>query len=269
MSLFGDLGDPLDIEAAVRLRLNRSLAYILKKAKGRLDVDAARFEAALENIRARKQDPRLFARYYDLISAITSNEIAEANVLLQEIVVLAEGPAASFAIVPYARQRLGLDYERFPRLIFAEYSQTNPMQSPSDLQSAASTRMLEVAIEIISRVDPAIHSEIEALICRIYLATANKDPSAKRFGGVNLVLVWGASFINIDFYRTRWDAVQFLVHEITHGLLSVSALTSRWFRTRPTKLPLTASRRRPPDGRRVSRDPRLRSIGRLQPGLAR
>ena len=32
-------------------------------------------------------------------------------------------------------------------------------------------------------------------------------------------LVWGASFINIDFYRTRWDAVQFLVHEITHGLL--------------------------------------------------
>ena len=133
--------------------------------------------------------------------------------------MLAEGPAASFTIVPYTRQRLGPDYERFPRLIFAEYSQTNPMQSPSDLQSAASTRMLEEAIEIISHVDPVIHSEIEALLRRIYLATANKDPSAKRFGGVTSFLVWGASFINIDFYRTRWDAVQFLVHEITHGLL--------------------------------------------------
>ena len=219
MSLFGDLGDPRDIEAAVRLRLSRSLAYILQKAKGRLDVGAARFETALENIRTRQQDPGLFARYYDLISALTSSEIGEANVLLQEIVVLAEGPAASFAIIPYTRQRLGPDYERFPRLIFAEYSQTNPMHSPSDLQSAASTRMLEEAIEIISRVDPVIHSEIEALLRRIYLATANKDPSAKRFGGVTSFLVWGASFINIDFYRTRWDAVQFLVHEITHGLL--------------------------------------------------
>ena len=73
MSLFGDLGDPRDIDAAVRLRLSRSLAYILQKAKGRLDVDAARFEAALENIRTRKQDPGVFARYYDLISALTSN----------------------------------------------------------------------------------------------------------------------------------------------------------------------------------------------------
>ena len=219
MSLFGDLRDPRDIDAAVRLRLGRSLAYILQKAKGRLDVDIARFEATLENIRTRTQDPGLFARYYDLISALTSNQIAEANALLEEIVVLAEGPATSFAIAAYTRHRLGPDYERFPRLIFAEYSQTNPMQSPSDLQSALSTQMLEEAIEIISHVDAVIHSEIEALLRRIYLATANKDPSAKRFGGVTSFLVWGASFINIDFYRTRWDAVQFLVHEITHGLL--------------------------------------------------
>lgn len=219
MSLFGDLGDPRDIDVAVRLRLARSLAYILHKAKGRLSVHAARFEAALENIRAREQDPGVFARYYDLISTVTSNQIAEANVLLEEIVVLAAGPAVSFTIVPYTRQILGSDYERFPRLIFAEYSQTNPMQSPSDLQSAASTRMIEEAIAIISRVDPVIHSEIKALLRRIYLATANKDPSAKRFGGVTSFLAWGGSFINIDFYRTRWDAVQFLVHEITHGLL--------------------------------------------------
>ena len=83
MSLFGDLGDPRDIDAAVRLRLSCSLAHIFQRAKGRLDVDAARFEAALGHIRARKQDPGVFARYYDLISALTSNQIAEANILLR------------------------------------------------------------------------------------------------------------------------------------------------------------------------------------------
>ena len=219
MSLFGDLGDPRDLDATVRLRLSSSLAHIFQRAKGRLEIDAARFEAALEHIRARKQDPGVFARYYDLISALTSNQMADANSLLGEIIERTAGPEVSFAIAPYARQHLGADYERFPRLIFAEYSQTNPMASPSDSQSAASTRMLEEALEIVSQVDPGIHNEIRALLVRIHLAAASKDRSAKRFGGVTSFLVWGASFINIEFYKTRWDAVQFLVHEITHGLL--------------------------------------------------
>ena len=60
-----------DIDATVRLRLASSLAHILQRAKGRLDVDRARLESALERIRARPQDPGVFARYYDLISAET------------------------------------------------------------------------------------------------------------------------------------------------------------------------------------------------------
>jgi hypothetical protein len=219
VSLFGDLGNPRDIDATVRLRLSSSLAHIFQRAKGRLDVDAIRFEAALQHIRVRKQDPGVFARYYDLISDLTSNQIAKANFLLDEIIERAAGPASYFEIVPYARQHLGPDYERFPRLLFAEYSQTNPMASPSDSQSAASTRMLKEALEIVSQVDTGIHEEIKALLVRIHLATASKDRSAKRFGGVTSFLVWGASFINIEFYKTRWDAVQFLVHEITHSLL--------------------------------------------------
>jgi hypothetical protein len=219
VSLFGDTGDSRDIDATVRLRLASSLAHISQRAKGRLDIDAARFDAALEHIRARKQDPGVFARYYDLITALTSNQIVSANLLLDEIIERAAGPASYFEIVPYARQHLGPDYERFPRLLFAEYSQTNPMASPSDSQSAESTRMLEEAIAIVSQVDMGIHKEIKALLVRIHLATASKDPSAKRFGGVTSLLTWGASFINIEFYKTRWDAVQFLVHEITHSLL--------------------------------------------------
>ena len=48
MSLFGDLRDPWDIDAIVRLRLSSSLAHVFQRAKGRLDVDATRLEAALK-----------------------------------------------------------------------------------------------------------------------------------------------------------------------------------------------------------------------------
>jgi len=249
VSLFGDLGDPWDIDETVRLRLNTSLAHIFQRAKGRLDIDKTRFEAALEHIRARKQDPGVFARYYDLIFALTSNQIAEANILLGEIIERAVGPAY-FGIVPYARQHLGPDYERFPRLLFAEYSQTNPMASPSDSQSLASTQMLKEAIEIVSQVEAGIHKEIEALLVRIFLATASKDRSAKRFGGVTSFLVWGASFINIESYKTRWDAVQFLVHEITHSVLFGLSLDEPLVQNTPNenyKSPLRSDRR-PMDG---------------------
>jgi len=219
VSLFGDLGDPRTLDTAVRSRLSSSLAYISQRAKDRLEFNEARFEAGLERIRTRRQDPGVFARYYDLISAVTSNRFADANILLSEIVERAEGPEVAFAVEPYTQQHLGDDYERFPRLIFAEYSHTNPMSSPSNAQSATSTRILEEALQIVSQVDPIIYDEIRGLLVRIYVATGSADRSAKGFGGVTSFLVWGASFMNVEFYKSRWDAIQFLVHEITHGLL--------------------------------------------------
>jgi len=218
MGLFGDLGDPRNIDAVVRAQLADSLAYIVSKAGSYLDVDRGGFDAAVEHIRARKQDPGVFARYFDLIFAVNANQFADANTLLEELIKRASEPV-SFAIVPYTREQLGSDYDRFPELLFAEFSKANPMASPLQSQSAASTQMLREAIAIISSVDRGIHNEIDAFLARIYLSIASKDPMAKRFAGVTSLLVWGASFVNVEFYKTRWDAVQFLVHEITHSLL--------------------------------------------------
>ena len=219
MSLFGDLGDVRTIDGAVRLRLSSSLEHIADRAKDRLETDAARFASALDKIRSRRQHPGVFARYYELISALTAQQLADANSLLDEIVDFAHRPAPHFEIVPYERERLGSDYDRYPRLIFAEYAQSNPMTTPTKAQSAASAKMIHEAIEIISRVDLTIHAEIEALLVRIYLANGSREITAKRFGGVTSFLAWGASFINTESYKTCWDSVQFLVHEITHGLL--------------------------------------------------
>jgi hypothetical protein len=216
--LFAGLGNPWDIEAEVRARLADSLTYVFDQAEPYLTVERARVEAAASRIRASKQDPGVVARYFDLIFAIEANRFAEADKLLSELIERTSRPA-SFAIVPYARDQLGSDYERFPALLFAEFTAANPMASPPPARAAAAVQQMRDAIAIVGRIDRDIHDEIEAFLSRIYLAVGSTNPAARRFGGVTSLLVWGASFINLDLHPTRWDAVQFLVHEITHSLL--------------------------------------------------
>jgi hypothetical protein len=218
VSLFGDLGNLNDLDATVRLRLASSLAHIFDRVEGHLAIDRDRCQAALQTIRKQRQDPGVFARYYDLILAINDDRLDAAERLIADLVERTTA-TASFAIVPYCKEELGADYDRFPRLLFSEYSTVNPMETPSDAQSSASTQALLEAMQIISRVDRSIRAEIDALLVRIYLTGASKHPDARRFGGVTSFMIWGGSFMNLEFYRTRWDAVQFLVHEITHGLL--------------------------------------------------
>jgi hypothetical protein len=219
LSLFGDIGDVRKLDGAVRSRLAESLQHIAERAEPHLRVDAEAFARALDQIVARTQHPGVFSRYYDLISAVTGGQFVEANTLLDEIVELANCPTPHFEIVPYTTSCLGADYERFPRLIFAEFSDANPMAPPSEEQAAMAAQNLQEALEIISRVDPQIRREIDALFVKIYLAARNADPNAKGFGGVTSFFAWGASFMNIEHYSSRWDAVQYLVHEVTHGLL--------------------------------------------------
>jgi HEXXH motif-containing protein len=95
-----------------------------------------------------------------------------------------------------------------------------------------------------------IHGEIDAFLTRIYVAVANRSRSAKGFGAVTSLMVWGASFVNVEYYKTRWDAVQFLVHEITHSLLFGLACEQPLIQNSPDesyKSPLRADPR-PMDG---------------------
>jgi hypothetical protein len=218
MGLFEHLPNPAIIDARVRAELADSLAYIFGQAKDHLEVDDRRFHLAIEQIRLRKQHPGVFADHFHLISAINASHFATATTLLAELIERTCSPV-SFDIVPFTKEEIGSDYERFPELLFAEFSNANSMASPSPRQSARSTEAFREAIAIISRIDNRIHDEVHGFLSRLYLAIGNKDPLAKPFGGVTSLMVWGASFVNVEVYKSRWDAVQFLVHEITHSLL--------------------------------------------------
>lgn len=218
MTLFRDFQNPQAIDASVRAQLADSLAYVFSQAESHLAVDRERFYSAVEQIRLRKQHPGVFARYFHLISAVNANQFSNAHTLLEELIDRASEPV-SFQIVAFTKEEIGSDYERFPELLFAEFSNVNPMASPSQSQFETATRNFREAIAIISQVDKRIDDEIKTFLARIYLAVVNSDPSSKPFGGVTSVMAWGATFVNIEAYQTRWDAMQFLVHEITHSLL--------------------------------------------------
>ena len=218
VSVFGQLGNPHEIDAIVRARLATSLAHVVERAGKHVSISGDKIDAALQRIIKHKQDPGLFARYYDLIFSITANELAKANSLLAEIVRRSECEV-SFSFAPFDRETLGSDYERFPRLLFSDFSSTEPMGSPTKEQAAAATKRLQKALRVIAVVDRSIYDEIVALLARVYIAVDGPSPSAERFAGVTSFLVWGGSFINIDNYKTEWDSVQFLVHEVTHALL--------------------------------------------------
>ena len=218
MSLFGQLSDASEIDASVRRRLANSLRYLHDKVGSNLSIERELLDRSLERICAHKQDPGIFARYYDLVSAIAANELSKADQLFHEIAERSAVPAC-FAIEAYQRETLGPDYDRFPRLLFSDYSSVNPFGAPSQSEAKEWSGKLTAALEIISRVDPAIYEEINGFLVRVYMAVDSKLPSARQAGGVSSFLLWGATFANIDYYKTPWEAVQFLVHEVTHILL--------------------------------------------------
>jgi len=218
MGLFSELGEPEKLDSEVRFQLAHSLEHIVSRAGDYLDVDANDSENAASNIRKHKQDPGVFARYYDLIFAINSNQFTLASQLMAEIISLSN-QTMKFAVLPYLKENLNSDYERFPRLLFSEYEEINPMASPSEVEFSNYLQMMHKAIEIVRQVDKSIYDEIMGLLVRIYIATDSNNKSARKFSGVTSFMVWGATFVNIYDYKTQWQLVQFLVHELTHGML--------------------------------------------------
>ena len=214
--MFADLADPQAIDQAVRARLADSIDHIADRADRFLRLDRSGLEKALDQIRHKRQDPGVFARYFELVPAVTSGDFTLADRLIAEIVGLAHKSMA-FAIVPYDEATLGDDFERFPRLLFSEFSDANPMATPGHDLFAGSAKRLHEAIEIIRQVDAGLHAEISALLVRIIVSSARHQ--TRKFDGVTSFMVWGATFINADSHQTLPNMVHFLVHEITHSLL--------------------------------------------------
>lgn len=217
-SLLGSLPSRAELDGTVRQRLAASIDYVAREAGDHLDFNRESLSPALDRIARYPQVPGVAARYYDLVFAITSNQLDKASDLISEIIALSATPA-EFRILRFSRDLLGSDFERFPRLLFAESPAVGPLVEPSESEFKQASANLEDAVAIVRAIDPAIYEDIAALFQHIYVSKDSKEPGVVSFGGVTSFLVWGGSFVNIKAYRSRVDMVQFLVHEVTHALL--------------------------------------------------
>ena len=212
--------NPQQLDLNMRLGLARSLAYVFEESQPFLNIDSSIVNTALEQIRAAKTHPGVFARYYDLVFAINNQDLQQAQKLVDELLDDAIQASVDFHIIPYSEEILGEDYERFPRLAYAGFSAANPMGSPDQALFESHKDKLEQAIEIVREVDSNLVDELESLVSRIIVAVNNSaQMSVRRFGGVTSFMTWGAIFINAESYKTLHQCVDFIVHELTHCVL--------------------------------------------------
>lgn len=209
---------PAALDQAIRERLADSLRHVLERAGEPLGLDGKECAAALESIRRHRQMPKVFASYYQLVFAIRQNRLDEAAALAKELLAVAR-QEPGFRIEPFDRKTLGADFDRFPKLLFAEEGDNRRMSEIDPALFRETEQRLTSALRLLAVNDPETHGEILALWSRIYVARGSDRPGAKSFGGVTSFMVWGGGFMNAEAFRTEWGVAQFLVHEITHALL--------------------------------------------------
>ncbi len=206
-------------ETAIRKQLADSFIYLFDFLKISSGESSDLVEAIRYSIETRRQSPVVFARYLDLVELVKANEEERALELFEEISNLCRCNAA-FEIAPFSREELGNDYLRFPQILFTDDYGSQPIIAAPSVKFESIRNNLEFGLDLLSRISPALRSEIELLWTRIYVGELNPEANGRNFAGVTSFLLWGATFINADAYRTVEQAVEFLVHESTHSLLS-------------------------------------------------
>ena len=159
----------------------------------------------------------MFAAYFEVAHALFAGSVERARTTFDELLDRTADPV-EFEIVPYS-PRLGADYERFPRLVFAEFSAANPMVEPEPETVVRSTQVIRDALDLIASVEPGIRAEIDGLVSRIFIAGEAEGERTRPFGGGTSLMSWGATFFNVDGHPDVWSTTQFLAHEVLHSVL--------------------------------------------------
>lgn len=172
-----------------------------------------------DGLRGRNQlRPAGFAAYYDLISALQSDDGAGARQAFKTVLESAQPKAASAAIL-----RLGPAYddqavERFQRYMGNGLTGASGIAPVSQAVAAPYEETLRAALDWIAASDPDFSAEFQELISEIILVTPD-GASQNEFEGGSSFRLWGALFLNAECEFTAAELVTSLAHEQGHTVL--------------------------------------------------
>jgi hypothetical protein len=206
------------VSARMRGRLAESLRYILDQATGQMTVPWAEMAGFLARLTGGPVSPLVFGTYCDLVLAIDTDALDEAEQLLKEIAAAPNAPA-ELRILDLGDPDVDPGADRYRRLVDTDESLPFTISPPAPAGAAAIRALIAEAFELMDAGNPQLAAEIRTLLREIVLASASDDLKTMQFDGVSSFLLWGAAVLEVRSYKTALDMVQALAHESGHNLL--------------------------------------------------
>ena len=213
-----DAGRARVLDRHMRERLGTSLRYIVEQADGRIPIVRPAIEGFLARLAEGPVAATIFGAYCDLVLAIDDDRLELAEALLSEIGAAPNRPA-ELRIRDLADPLLDPIAERYVRLIDSDPASPVAVLPPPAEVAAACRARIAAAFSLLDAGDPALASEIRALIGEIVMAVGPDDPKAPTFDGASAFMLWGAIMLNARGHRTVLEMAQALAHESGHNLL--------------------------------------------------
>jgi HEXXH motif-containing protein len=202
----------------MRERLGASLRYIVEQADGRIPIVLPAIEGFFVRLAAGPVSAAIFGAYCDLVLAIDDHRLDLAETLLTEIGAAPNRPT-ELLIRDLADPRIDPIADRYIRLIDTDPAISFTVLAPSPEIAAACRGRIAAAFSLLEAGDPALATEIRALIGEIVIAIGPDDPTALVFDGASSFMLWGAIILNANGQRTVLEMAQALAHESGHNLL--------------------------------------------------
>jgi hypothetical protein len=206
------------LDQRMRSRLADSLRYILSEANGLLDVPQNPFQEFLSGLERGPVSPLAFSHYNDIVFAIEEDDLGEASRLFGELISLPPhpgGPIISELGDP-SRDSVARRYARF---LSEDASVKFEVFPPSREAAYACRRQIKDAFALMDAGDPALASEIRALLREIILAAGAQIKNTYTFDGASAFMLWGGIILNASRREGELTMVQMLAHESAHNLV--------------------------------------------------
>ena len=197
-------------------KLFGSLRHIAEMASGQIGFDRSRLDKSIETMAASKLvSPNVFGIYNDILLAISNQDAAQLEALLNALTVAGLG-YEDIVISAYQDGSFApAKGERYTRYFNADSSSPVLLMTPSSEAEERIRSIADEAFDIIEKNCPELGSEISELISELVLCSTD-DSDEGDFGSVSCFMLWGAMILNIDIIEDPLQFVESVAHESGH-----------------------------------------------------